>query len=361
MILKLQLVNLKILVLDGISESRGSLDIDFVNLLNLKHLFLRRNNFIDFNYHKRGIDHGLTHLYLSENYLTVANSSNLPNSLAHLDLSSNQLRDVMINDLSSLIFLDISRNNEILHICTDCDRFSIIAYPIERDEFGSPVKRYSSFNSKNLFSLKHLNASYNKIESVDTDSFIDTYNLVTLDLSSNRIDFLEQDVFKNLSALRYLYINNNQLTYTPNVCDLINLEILNLSGNRISIVSSNAFHGLSKLTILYLNTNKINCIKDNAFESLISLKVLDLSENVLHTLPENWIPPQNKLGTLILENNQFNSLSDIQFTNVESLKDLYIYNNPFQVSGNLHLRSLIDLPPNVTLHLELKSVNTIHT
>ncbi|XP_066586949.1 uncharacterized protein [Prorops nasuta] len=391
--------SLRTLVLDEIRSTRDAfnfdLDISLNNRLNLSNLYLQRNSIKELPESWNQFGSGLKQLYLSNNLLTVLKLKDFPKSLTHLDLSSNRLYEVNINDLSQLEYLDISHNTKILHICSnDCTRFVSIKSVNEKyttttmdprydyynneyyyrrsydrtttasyDYIEEPVIENDNnfFNSLNLFSLKHLNASNNKIATLDTDAFIDNYNLVILDLSFNNLDFIADEVFKNLSVLANLYINDNRLPAIPHVCELINLKTLNLSGNHISNLLSDTFCGLQKLETLYLNRNKINIVKDKAFENLISLRYLDLSENVLHFLPDNWMSPQSNLKVLLLQSNYFDSLSKIPLSDAESLTDLCLFNNTFQLNGNLYLKSLINLPQNLTLHLELMAVNAIRT
>ena len=112
---------------------------------------------------------------------------------------------------------------------------------------------------KNLTKLKKLKLNDCLLTTIETNSFDDLINLETLDLSYNVLDGTNfEQLFSNLTNLKYLNLANNQL----------------------QIVKNQYFIGISKLECLILQNCQINTIEPGAFNNLIGLTTLDLSKNI---------------------------------------------------------------------------------
>ncbi|NXY80874.1 AMGO1 protein, partial [Alcedo cyanopectus] len=117
--------------------------------------------------------------------------------------------------------------------------------------------------------LSHLHAlllSHNGLSFVSTEAFAHVPHLRHLDLSSNRLRALEENLFS----------------------DLAELEVLLLYNNEISTVDRTAFDNLGRLRKLYLGQNRIarfplELLRDGS--RLPQLALLDLSANRLHSVP----------------------------------------------------------------------------
>ncbi|XP_075299295.1 amphoterin-induced protein 1 [Opisthocomus hoazin] len=117
--------------------------------------------------------------------------------------------------------------------------------------------------------LAHLHAlllSHNALSFVSTEAFAHVPHLRHLDLSSNRLRALEENLFS----------------------DLTELEVLLLYNNEISAVDRTAFDNLARLRKLYLGQNRIarfpaELLRDGT--RLPQLALLDLSANRLRSLP----------------------------------------------------------------------------
>ena len=94
---------------------------------------------------------------------------------------------------------------------------------------------------------------------IETEAFSDLKQLISLDLSGNRIHSLERNHFSGLDKLKYL----------------------NLSDNRLEKIEENLFSSLKNLRILDLSENEITKLNANSFDGLSNLKVLDLKQNKL--------------------------------------------------------------------------------
>ena len=111
--------------------------------------------------------------------------------------------------------------------------------------------------------IRSLILKYNQFKTVDAS--ISFYpSLVTLDISSNRLETLPDKVF----------INQHML------------DDLNLSDNNINEVKDEVFTGLTRLTKLKMSKNKVNLLQNRSFQSLQNLEFLDLSENKITSIDD---------------------------------------------------------------------------
>jgi len=108
-------------------------------------------------------------------------------------------------------------------------------------------------------------------------------NIVLLDLSSNQLQTLPNNIFDNRGNLQALRLDNNQLQTLPN----------------------NIFDNLGKLQWLWFYNNQLQTLPNNIFNNLGNLQWLWLKNNHLQTLPNNIFDKLENLQTLWLDNNQF--------------------------------------------------------
>ena len=110
--------------------------------------------------------------------------------------------------------------------------------------------------------------------------------IITLDLAQKNIISLKVGDFDGLLALRYIYLNFNQLTSLPaGVFDgLSTLTHLWMASNQFTTLPAGVFDGLSALRYLYLNGNQFTSLPAGVFEGL-SLEYLLLQGNAVDPLP----------------------------------------------------------------------------
>ena len=137
-----------------------------------------------------------------------------------------------------------------------------------------------------LSSLEILNLSQNQVVSLNANVFSDLSRLKKLNIGSNALARLDGS-FRGLSALKYLYLDNN----------------------RLSVLASGLFSGLSSLTTLGLDNNNLSRLPSNLFSGLNSLRYLHLGGSPLTSLPENIFSSLRDLRYLDLSGNNFSSLS----------------------------------------------------
>ena len=224
--------------------------------------------------------------------------------------------------------------------CNNLTDISILAYP------NSP--------------LQFLNLSHNKIEFLQIGYFSELTQLSQLDLSHNRIMqfalFLSYKVDndpRNIGCLPHdlnmLDLSNNHLTYIPTtlLTNAKHLSDLNLGTNRITYMEEMSFQDLVELYILDLSANHLtklsleespldngsveylranNCSR-SMFRGLVNLRTLIVSQNNVLYLPQNSFCDLKRLEMLDLAWNHITFLSRYVFIGLDSLTILILRGN----------------------------------
>ncbi|XP_078617930.1 uncharacterized protein LOC144885733 [Branchiostoma floridae x Branchiostoma japonicum] len=131
-------------------------------------------------------------------------------------------------------------------------------------------------------------------------------SLQFLDLSGNRIGYVENGTFASMTNLRTLNLSLNSLgdsQWSNITSPLPSLQTLILSGNRLQHLNRWSFKGLHNLTFLDLSSNAI-IVGECAFCGLQRLQRLDMTNNEISTLPSRLFHPQSELETLDLSINR---------------------------------------------------------
>uniref|UniRef100_A0A3Q2GCR4 TIR domain-containing protein n=1 Tax=Cyprinodon variegatus TaxID=28743 RepID=A0A3Q2GCR4_CYPVA len=130
--------------------------------------------------------------------------------------------------------------------------------------------------------------------------------LITLDLSKNRIAELPKGSIQQMELLQSLNVSHNLLSKVPHdVRSLACLKILDLNSNRILELTCEDF---------------MNCVVQN----LTDLKRLDLSNNLLRRFGDTFKVALKKLEFLDLTDSHILSLRTKDFQSLESLKQLNV-------------------------------------
>ncbi len=113
---------------------------------------------------------------------------------------------------------------------------------------------------------------------------------------------------------------------------------MRLSANSFKFLKSHAFFGFVQLKFLYLQDNQISYIAADSFEDLKgSLQMINLAGNSLEFLSGNEFSGLNNLEVLILNENPLKTIENVQFidsSNLPSLKQLYFYNTKLIIDEN---------------------------
>ncbi|XP_031560252.1 malignant fibrous histiocytoma-amplified sequence 1 homolog [Actinia tenebrosa] len=304
----------------------SSIPTSISRLINLKVLELKSNDFKKFPLALCELTN-LELLDLSDNEIvTIPSEITKLKSLKTLKLRNTKLKGILseyISALTSLEYLDVSKN-------------ALNAFP----ESFANLKELERLNIwQNSFAkapsiligltkLKILDISYNKLEVFDLDLFtsgikvedldlegneLTTFpekvcsldSLQRLDVGRNKISDIPEDI-KNLRKLEELWINNNNLNAFPKViCKLLSLETFSISYNNIKAVPNELAY-LSELKNLELDHCGLD-VMPLSICMLKNLKRLSLGGNNIQKIP------------IVV-----NSLHELLFINLIGNKDLKI-------------------------------------
>ncbi|KAF5302482.1 hypothetical protein FQR65_LT08572 [Abscondita terminalis] len=344
----------------------------------LQHLDLSRNLIATLNSDAFiGLENTLKELHLSQNRISSISGSPLALSkLEMLDLSDNQLVELsknVFNLTPNLKFLNLSHNvhlsaisNTLLHKLShlqmiDFSYMSLKFIPI--DIFGKASDlRYIYLNNNDLTELLE-------------NSFLNLRNLTTIDLSYNNINTIKPSAFVNIMNVQKLILKGNQLNSFKG--EFFNtgtgLEILDISDNHISYLFPSSFRIHPRLRKLYASNNKFNFFPAELIATLQFLEYIDLSGNELKSIEELDFARLPRLHTLLLAQNQIDSVSEMAFHNSTQLQVIDLGNNKLERLGdrtfeglirikhlNLEKNLLKDLPETIFERAKLQMLENIN-
>ncbi|XP_004406064.1 PREDICTED: leucine-rich repeat-containing G-protein coupled receptor 5 isoform X2 [Odobenus rosmarus divergens] len=222
--------------------------------------------------------------------------ANLSVFTSYLDLSMNNISQLLPNPLYSLRFLEELRlaGNSLTYI---------------------PKGAFAG-----LYSLKVLMLQNNHLRQVPTEALQNLRSLQSLRLDANHISYVPPSCFSGLHSLRHLWLDDNALTEIPVQAfrSLSALQAMTLALNKIHHIPDYAFGNLSSLVVLHLHNNRIHSLGKKCFDGLHSLETLDLNYNNLDEFP-------TAIRTL------------------SNLKELHFYDNPIQLVGRSAFQHLPEL------------------
>ena len=192
-----------------------------------------------------------------------------------------------------------------------------------------------------LSNLTDLVMRHNNIQTLHANSFKHLSRLVRLHFRDNGLVAIEPESFKGLPVLTYLYLSENNLNDTNiraiessvwiDISDtLIHLD---LSGNGLTIIYENMFRQFSILKYLYVHMNNITSFEPGSFRGLSTLERLYLYDQQLdqNKIAFNdssvWGDISDTLTALSLSINNFTELYEDMFLQLPNLQELYIDRN----------------------------------
>uniref|UniRef100_A0A224X852 Putative insulin-like growth factor-binding protein complex acid labile subunit n=1 Tax=Panstrongylus lignarius TaxID=156445 RepID=A0A224X852_9HEMI len=269
---------------------------------------------------------------------------------------------------------------------TDCSNRALTTVPTTYEEGLSPNVYILNLNDNNItdinafpddIKLRSLLLAGNQLTTITRIAFFGLGYLLDLDLSNNKIVYIEPDTFVDSPGLISLKLQNNQLERIPGpfliTKSLLNLDIsdcqinylnqyfftetpalnsMDLSGNPIEEIKPNVFNRIISLQVLKLNRCKLTTISINAFDKLEDLKTLELSNNYLKG-PLDWttiFAPLIRLESLDLRNSGISNLPDGIFEKNVWISSLILAENKLSnedivtvLGKNLRNLDLLDL------------------
>ncbi|KAJ8047554.1 Insulin-like growth factor-binding protein complex acid labile subunit [Holothuria leucospilota] len=324
----------------------------------------------------------LTHLRvlnLSYNAFTCFPFKFLPN-LRELYMTNNEpLRTIhldMILHLQQLNIVDLSNNHieRLSEISPSCIPQPEIPTPPPQN-VESRIRWLSLRNNSldqedltylsNLTHLSHLDLSLNKIEFIDKKQFPSLPNLGSLFLDDNRISRIKLPIldrvenislhgnaladlhayaFQSLPSLRHMSLSNNAIrAIAPGTFNGTKLFALELQGNQLGLIrDGDIFFGQDQLYFLELSYNSMETIPQHFFRGLDSLNDLRMDYNYLSVLTTNAFAGMPKLRYLSLignklqrTDNAFRVISNLQFLHLEENMISQIENDAFELNAQL--------------------------
>ena len=194
------------------------------------------------------------------------------------------------------------------------------------------------YNFRNLPYVKILNLAWNRFNIIPVCIFY-LKNLIVLNMSNNRITYIDNNFFWNLSNLRSLNLSGNKIKYIPTTIKyMANLEELNMSKNDIMSIPNELIY-LKYLKILKIGWNKIHLIAHNLFNNLLSLEELYCNNNSLTNIENintySVFDSIINLRILDISSNQFQDF--LSFHQLPNLEKINISNNKLQNVFGLNL------------------------
>ncbi|KAG6735675.1 hypothetical protein POTOM_061677 [Populus tomentosa] len=228
-------------------------------------------------------------------------------SLSFLDLSTNQLSTVKLEQLKTISILKLSNNNLSGQLPTSVFNSSgLESLYLSGNNFWGQISDFPLYGSK---TWNVLDLSNNQFSGMLPRWIVNFTNLV-IDLSKNH--------FKGSIPIDF--------------CKLDWLEYLNLSENNLSGYIPSCFNP-PQITHVHLSKNRLSGPLTYGFFNSSSLVTMDLRENSFTGSIPNWIGNLSSLSVLLLRANHFDGELPLQLCLLEQLSILDVSHN--QLSGPL--------------------------
>jgi Leucine-rich repeat (LRR) protein len=170
--------------------------------------------------------------------------------------------------------------------------------------------------------LKHIHSfslASNNLNSIQSNLFTLSTNLISLDLSNNLLDDLSDTIaaVRPLeSILKELKLNGNNIENLIDFPHFEMLEILDLSNNRFKHIRSHTFINLPSLSHLYLSDNRLEAIDETSFINNTNLAVLLLSGNYLSDIPNIKTNLRLKIVDMSNQNKMLTEIREYAFERI---------------------------------------------
>ncbi|KAK6195855.1 hypothetical protein SNE40_001197 [Patella caerulea] len=312
-----------------------------VDQLSLEYLNLADNFFRDIPVWAVGNVRSLQHLNISNNNLAsdIIGLKDLGN-LITLDLSFNQLlklKSDVTSQTSRLTFLDISHNQiqktsdlelsslqNLQYLNVSHNKLEGLVLPGNTSDLR--VLNFAAnqitelFSIQNINKLSHFDISGNKLTSLASFLFSQTYNFLLANFSSNKISDIDHRSFLP-SAPNVIDLSHNSLTEVK-FASWTDASKIILHHNEIIEISYQAFYGMSGLNSLDLSFNKLSSLPEVTFRYLVQLHQLNLAHNSLNIKPDVFVDVLKPLKSLKILDLSHNELSDINITTFGSCPNI---------------------------------------
>ena len=127
----------------------------------------------------------------------------------------------------------------------------------------------------------------NKIANLYNDDFQNLADCISLFLGLNKIHTIEDEAFRGLNNLQYLYLHFNELTQLPNLKDLPKLTELIIHSNKFSLGLPQSVPVLpnNQIEVLDMSHMEISSVPKEFLQSFPKLIDLNICCNEIHQTP----------------------------------------------------------------------------
>lgn len=185
--------------------------------------------------------------------------------------------------------------------------------------------------------LERLDLSCNNIWSFPENIFCPLTNLVSLNVSENRLQDVNDLGFREkapgvpqplMSTAEDDQPHRTEPAHVITHPCSLDIQVLDTSHNHFVLIPTSGFSVLRRLRELHIHNNEISMVADKALAGLKDLQILDLSNNKVVALPsELFKDASSSIKEIYLQNNSISVLAPGLFSNLEQLLALDLSRN----------------------------------
>uniref|UniRef100_A0A6P7FYT5 Protein artichoke-like n=1 Tax=Diabrotica virgifera virgifera TaxID=50390 RepID=A0A6P7FYT5_DIAVI len=252
--------------------------------------------------------------------------------LEHINMSSNNIKNfhpVTFRHLTQLYELDVSHNN-LKSLISGLPR-NIEHLILKHNEISG-----ISFSDLNLPSLRLLDLSGNRIQSLGEDQLKNLHHLRKLYLNSNFLRILQERSLEGLIKLETLDLSDNRISEVHPLAmrSTSELKFLNIAHNQLTLIGPSLLSNAKNLRKLYAGHNQLAEILSQSFDENLNLEELDLASNLLVQFPHT-IYGLEKLKKLDLSSNRLKNINSTIVSSLTNLREIKLSKNFIQIlEGN---------------------------
>ena len=307
----------------------------FKNLTNLKYIGLAGNQLSRLDNNSFANIPNLQRLNLFNNRINIIapNAFNRTSNILEFDLEANHLAHIpALGHQPRLKELDLHRNVIVNVTFPTSYRTTSGEIGIDLSSNKIDIIQNASFNSLRNTNLTYLHLSDNKIKYVESGAFSQVSAIMALRLKHNPLTRQAlQNIAFGLSGKPRMSLDVSGIFYTNEqlqifLCSFrsISLKLLRLRENHITALTDGMFKEIGQLRELDMAKNKIASVQESSFEGVTGLITLNLVDNELENIPKG-LPPS--LQQLYLNKNKLSEIKMDDFTHLLKLRRLILRDN----------------------------------
>ncbi|XP_073346737.1 uncharacterized protein [Pagrus major] len=228
-----------------------------------------------------------------------------------IQLETLQMKGNVISDLPTFLFtnlqnlrvLDLSQNKLERLTFSGLARLEILKMN------HNLISELTSDTFHNISRLTELHLEGNKISELSDGIFFVLTELQVLNLRGNLLTTFSDKVFGfEASNLTELNLKGNRLTELSSLSSFTSLSDLNLSSNQLSSLPEDVFRNVTALENLDLSENQLTSLPEMIFSSLFNIETIHLNKNSLSKVDAKVFEDQMLIQQLYLNDNQMETM-----------------------------------------------------